>query len=202
MTGYCLPVYPQGFGNRFCGDMSLTDAHISSVISPSCTHIVYNSRLILFVVLAFPVFWGEMYINELIMPQVKLANQEVELVGLLEKLPLGTAEFAVVRERAQLLCQGKLDRGKAVLPLKLAAFLFHVLVQSHDSSEGNKELGFNAALSALSMYSLLHLISTCSYLGGKFNVDTVPYSRTILYLTIPYHIPYLTIDQIYIILYI
>lgn len=82
---------------------------------------------------------------------MKLANQETELVGLLNQLPHGPAELAVVRERARLLCQGKLERGKTVLPMKLAIFLFQVLSKNSAASPEDKELGFKTGLTALSM---------------------------------------------------
>ena len=42
--------------------------------------------------------------------------------------------------------------GQAVLPIKLAIFLFQVLVKIYGESEEDKELGFKAALSALSKW--------------------------------------------------
>ena len=79
----------------------------------------------------------------------------MELVSLLNKLPLRSAELAVVRERAQFLCRGKLDRGQDVLPIKLAIFLFQVLTKSSAASDEDKELGFRVGLAALSMYSVI-----------------------------------------------
>ena len=59
---------------------------------------------------------------------MKLAYQESELVGLLKKIPLGTHELAVVRERAEKLRDGTLkSRGDALLPLMLASFIFDSL---------------------------------------------------------------------------
>ena len=81
---------------------------------------------------------------------MKLANEESELVNLLTKLPLGLPEVAVVREKALSLCRSPLERGRATLPIKFAIFLFHVL--SKQSSREDKELGFNAALAALSRF--------------------------------------------------
>ena len=83
---------------------------------------------------------------------MQLANQEAELVSLLKKLPLEREEITVVRKRAELLCEGRLDRGQAVLPIKLSTFLFQVLVKIYGESEEDKELGFKAALSALSKW--------------------------------------------------
>ena len=63
----------------------------------------------------------------------------------------------MVREKAQLLSQGKLRRGEAVLPIMLATFMFEVLSTNNGSSgnpgcERSKDdevLGFKAALFAL-----------------------------------------------------
>lgn len=80
----------------------------------------------------------------------------------MKRLPLGPAELAVIREKAELLLQGKLKRGEAVLPIMLATFIFDVLCPCSSGSskrqvtgklcETNKEdeaLGFKAALYAL-----------------------------------------------------
>lgn len=61
--------------------------------------------------------------------EVKLANQESDLVSLLKKLPLGPKELAILRERAQHLKDGTLkSRGEAMLPIMLASFIFDALV--------------------------------------------------------------------------
>ncbi len=60
--------------------------------------------------------------------QVKLAYQESELVALLKRIPLGPAELAVIKDRAEKLRDGKLKlRGEALLPLSLASFIFDSL---------------------------------------------------------------------------
>lgn len=60
--------------------------------------------------------------------QVKLAHQESELVGLLKRIPLGPAELAMVRQRAEQLRDGVLrSRGHALLPIMLASFIFDAL---------------------------------------------------------------------------
>lgn len=60
--------------------------------------------------------------------QVKLAHQEFELASVLKKLTLGTAELAVIRDRAEKLRDGKLKmRGDALLPITLASFIFDSL---------------------------------------------------------------------------
>ena len=91
--------------------------------------------------------------------QVKLANQENELVILLKKLPLGMEELGVVRDKAEQLCQGKLRRGDAVLPIMLATFVFETLcipantrtavAKFTELTKENEELGFKAGLFAL-----------------------------------------------------
>lgn len=61
--------------------------------------------------------------------EVKLANQESELVSLLKKIPLGPKELAILRERGQQLKDGTLkSRGEAMLPIMLASFIFDALV--------------------------------------------------------------------------
>lgn len=60
--------------------------------------------------------------------QVKLANQEQDLVVLLKRLPLLDKEMNIIRERAEQLRDGKLvSRGEALLPLMLASFIFDAL---------------------------------------------------------------------------
>lgn len=94
---------------------------------------------------------------------MKLLNQESDLVSLLKRLPLGPAELAVVREKAELLHRGQLRRGEAVLPIMLATFIFDVLCSSNGESQAKRqvsgklfatikedeELGFKAALHAI-----------------------------------------------------
>jgi len=65
---------------------------------------------------------------------VKLANQEADIVQLLKKIPLGSQELGIIRERAEELRAGTLrSRGAALLPIMLASFIFDSLVLS-----GNK----------------------------------------------------------------
>ncbi|XP_026286597.1 zinc finger SWIM domain-containing protein 8 homolog isoform X2 [Frankliniella occidentalis] len=103
--------------------------------------------------------------------EVKLTNQEIELVGLLKKIPLGNAEISIVREHAQTLKDGTLkSRGEALLPTMLASFIFEVLV-SPNSNNGcavrdfkgqvmsnsslrwtsDEPLGFEAAVAAMGL---------------------------------------------------
>jgi hypothetical protein len=61
--------------------------------------------------------------------EVKLANQEADIVQLLKKIPLGSQEFGIIRERAEELRAGTLrSRGAALLPIMLASFIFDSLV--------------------------------------------------------------------------
>jgi len=63
--------------------------------------------------------------------QVKLAYQESELASQLKKLPLGAAELALIRDRAEKLRDGRLKtRGDALLPVVLASFIFDSLCAS------------------------------------------------------------------------
>jgi len=63
--------------------------------------------------------------------QVKLAYQESELASQLKKLPLGVAELAIIRDRAEKLRDGRLKtRGDALLPIILASFIFDSLCAS------------------------------------------------------------------------
>jgi len=63
--------------------------------------------------------------------QVKLAYQESELASQLKKLTLGPAELAIICDRAERLCDGRLKtRGDALLPIILASFIFDSLCAS------------------------------------------------------------------------
>lgn len=61
--------------------------------------------------------------------EVKLANQETDLVNLLKRLPLGHKELQILRERAEQIKDGTLkSRGEAMLPIMLTSFIFDALV--------------------------------------------------------------------------
>ncbi|XP_067937887.1 zinc finger SWIM domain-containing protein 8-like [Watersipora subatra] len=107
--------------------------------------------------------------------EVKLANQESELVGLLKRIPLGPAELGVLRERAEQIRDGNLmSRGEAYLPLMLTTFIFESLSLPAQSNGGgasavnsrppsrsvqvyssrlptDEQLGFDAAVAALGL---------------------------------------------------
>ncbi|XP_077999779.1 zinc finger SWIM domain-containing protein 8-like [Glandiceps talaboti] len=98
--------------------------------------------------------------------EVKLAHQESELVSLLKKIPLSTAELSVLRDKAEQLKDGRLNtRGDSLLPIMQATFIFDALSApctspnaSRPSSRCTKErlpsdeqLGFDAAVAALSL---------------------------------------------------
>lgn len=61
--------------------------------------------------------------------EVKLANQESELMGLLRRITPGPEELSLTRLRAEQLTDGTLrSRGPALLPIMLATFIFDALV--------------------------------------------------------------------------
>ncbi|GBP88135.1 Zinc finger SWIM domain-containing protein 8 [Eumeta japonica] len=92
--------------------------------------------------------------------EVKLNNQETELVALLKRLPTGIEQLALAREKAEQLRDGTLrNRGPALLPIALASFIFDVLVLS-DLDKDNRHLarlpsdeilGFEAAVASLGL---------------------------------------------------
>lgn len=98
--------------------------------------------------------------------EVKLANQESDLLALLKKIPLGAMELKVIRERAEALRDGALKtRGEALLPIMLASFIFDALVMPSVTGKENRmklmctsyryptdeNLGFEAAVAALGL---------------------------------------------------
>ncbi|XP_015439816.1 PREDICTED: zinc finger SWIM domain-containing protein 8 [Dufourea novaeangliae] len=87
--------------------------------------------------------------------EVKLAHQESELVGHLKRIPLGPAELAMVRQRAEQLRDGVLrSRGHALLPIMLASFIFDALNTpriKHLPTDVDENLGFDAAVTALGL---------------------------------------------------
>ncbi|XP_028131047.1 zinc finger SWIM domain-containing protein 8 homolog isoform X1 [Diabrotica virgifera virgifera] len=95
--------------------------------------------------------------------EVKLANQEADLVNLLKRIPLGHKELQIIRERAEELKEGTLrSRGEAMLPIMLASFIFDALVipniTGRDRSKlvnlrmmSDEPLGFEAAVAALGL---------------------------------------------------
>lgn len=90
--------------------------------------------------------------------EVKLANQEADIVALLKRLHLGHEELKVIRNRAEQLRDGTLkSRGEAMLPIMLSSFIFDSLISK---SVGNKlfelyiideALCFDAAVAALGL---------------------------------------------------
>ncbi|XP_049279462.1 zinc finger SWIM domain-containing protein 8 homolog [Anopheles funestus] len=98
--------------------------------------------------------------------EVKLANQESDLLALLKRIPLGNEELKAIRDRAEQLRDGTLkSRGEALLPIMLASFLFDALVMPSVVGRENRlkmmssvcryptdeNLGFEAAVSALGL---------------------------------------------------
>lgn len=88
--------------------------------------------------------------------EVKLINQEHELVGLLKRLPIGDLEIELIRDRARQLKNVNLkERATGMngywcysLPLLLASYIFDVL---HQMGGEDQELAFESALAALGM---------------------------------------------------
>ena len=98
--------------------------------------------------------------------EVKLANQESDLLALLKKIPLGSMELKVIRERAEALRDGALKtRGEALLPILMASFIFDALVIPSVTAKESRvklmgmsyrcptdeNLGFEAAVAALGL---------------------------------------------------
>lgn len=97
--------------------------------------------------------------------EVKLNNQESDLLGLLKRIPLGHEEMKIIREKAEHLRDGTLKcRGHALLPIMLASFIFDALVLSNAPSKEQRpkispacrlptdeQLGFEAAVAALGL---------------------------------------------------
>lgn len=98
--------------------------------------------------------------------EVKLANQEADILTLLKKIPLNEPELQVIRERAECLRNGTLkSRGEALLPINLATFIFDALVMPLIVVKeprnptldvmyrlpSDENLGFEAAVAALGL---------------------------------------------------
>ena len=97
--------------------------------------------------------------------EVKLANQEQDLVILLKRIPQTPKMMQIVREKAEQLRDGILTtRGEALLPLMLASYIFDALVMSSNQnnvrgsntntivkSPSDERLGFEAAVAALGL---------------------------------------------------
>lgn len=93
--------------------------------------------------------------------EVKIANQESELVNLLKRIPLTHRELEILRELASQLKESTLkSKGEAMLPLLLANFIFDSLampsVLGRDRLKvmssrmpTDETLGFEAAVNAL-----------------------------------------------------
>lgn len=103
--------------------------------------------------------------------EVKLANQEQDLVSLLKRIPLTPSKLQMLREKAEQLRDGTLrSRGEALLPLMLASYIFDALVLSTNQPTRSsssvisvtgklpleeklafEKLGFEAAVAALGL---------------------------------------------------
>lgn len=98
--------------------------------------------------------------------EVKLANQEADILALLKKIPLNQPELQVIRERAEQLKNGTFKtRGEALLPINLVSFIFDALVMPSVTGREQRNrimamcyrmstdenLGFEAAVAALGL---------------------------------------------------
>ncbi|KAG8224311.1 hypothetical protein J437_LFUL007252 [Ladona fulva] len=103
--------------------------------------------------------------------EVKLANQDAELVQLLKRIPLGPAELKIIRDRAEQLRDGMLrSKGEGLLPFMLAGFIVDALLLTGNGGSGggsgnsgrdgqmlnvrlptDEALGFEAAVAALGL---------------------------------------------------
>ncbi|XP_053949230.1 zinc finger SWIM domain-containing protein 8 homolog, partial [Anastrepha ludens] len=98
--------------------------------------------------------------------EVKLANQEADILTLLKRIPLNEPEVQVIRERAECLRSGTFKmRGEALLPINLATFIFDALAMTLVTVKeqrnrlmsmmyrlpSDENLGFEAAVAALGL---------------------------------------------------
>uniref|UniRef100_A0A1I8MWL1 SWIM-type domain-containing protein n=1 Tax=Musca domestica TaxID=7370 RepID=A0A1I8MWL1_MUSDO len=97
--------------------------------------------------------------------EVKLANQEADILTLLKKIPIDEPELEVIRARAERLRNGTMkSRGEALLPINLASYIFDALVMPSVSMKDQRirsmsiyrpitdeNLGFEAAVAALGL---------------------------------------------------
>ena len=98
--------------------------------------------------------------------EVKLLNQEQELVNLLKKMSIGSSELALLQEKATIIKERGPDYNKTQrlgnpstyqsLPILLASFIFETFLnwdskQVIVATNNIKSLGFEAACAALSM---------------------------------------------------
>lgn len=83
--------------------------------------------------------------------EVKMNQQEAELLGALRRLELGSRELEMVRERARRL-RAPAQPPPPVLPFALSAFVFHVLSRRGLGPE-DERLAFDAAITTLGLRS-------------------------------------------------
>ncbi|XP_075158821.1 zinc finger SWIM domain-containing dorado [Haematobia irritans] len=97
--------------------------------------------------------------------EVKLANQEADILTLLKKIPIDEPELDVIRARAERLRNGTIkSRGEALLPINLASYIFDALVMPSVSMKDQRirsmsiyrpitdeNLGFEAAVATLGL---------------------------------------------------
>lgn len=74
--------------------------------------------------------------------EVKLANQEQELMNLMKRIPLNTDMLGVLRQKAVQLTEGNyFARGQHMLPLTLASYIFDALALAKPASEARNSGG-------------------------------------------------------------
>jgi hypothetical protein len=92
--------------------------------------------------------------------EVKLFNQEQELVNLLKRIQLGQNELILLKDRAQKLKDLELRKckGDGLLPIMLASYIFEILCLNDygRSSPTDELLGFEAAITALGLKTSLN----------------------------------------------
>lgn len=103
--------------------------------------------------------------------EVKLANQETDLVSLLKRIPLGIFEFKILREKAEQLKDGTLkSRGEALLPIMLASFIFDALVMPNQVDRHVRAKMMNVSC-RLPTDEMLAFEAAVAALGLKANVS-------------------------------
>lgn len=103
--------------------------------------------------------------------EVKLSNQETDLVCLLKKIPLGPPEFKILRDKAEQLRAGVMKtRGESLLPIMLASFIFDALVFPNIVDRATRTKMLNMTFRQLTD-EILAFDAAVAALGLKANVS-------------------------------